>query len=124
MTGVVGISRARDDENVRPHGADVFDDLVDDARGVDGDDNAGRLGETAGFEETRIGGVAVIDIVTVAAVASHGRRIGVGGDIGNAMLPQQRAHDLADAAIADHDCVLLSARRPGDQFRIDGFPRR
>ena len=33
MPGVPFVSRARNDQNVRPHFADMLDDFVDDARG-------------------------------------------------------------------------------------------
>ena len=36
---------------------------------MDGDDDAGRLGKAAAFQELRIGGIAVIDVVAVAAIA-------------------------------------------------------
>ena len=47
--------------------------LVDQIAVVDGDNDAGGIGQAADFEKFRIGGVAVIDVVTVAAVVRHGR---------------------------------------------------
>ncbi len=124
MTGMIGVARARDDENVGPHCAYVFNDIIDDARGVDGDDDSGRRGKPASFEKTRIGGVAIVNIKTLAAVTSHRQGVGIGGDVGDAVLPQQRTYNLADTAIADHDRMLLPAGRAGGQFGIDGFARR
>ena len=53
---------------------------------MDGDDDSGRVGETASFEKARIGRVAVIHIVIVAAIVSDRQSIGIGGNIGDAML--------------------------------------
>jgi len=66
MPRVPFVPRARYDQNVRPQLPDMLDDIVDDARGVDGDDDS-RAWRDAGLEKTRIGRVAVINVVIVAA---------------------------------------------------------
>jgi hypothetical protein len=124
MTGVIGVARARDDENVWPHRPHVLDDIVDNAHRVDGDDDTRGRRQTAAFEESRIGRIAVIHVMALAAVAGDGQGVGVGGDVGDTVLPQERAHDFADPAVTDDDRVLLSAGRPRRQFRIVGLGRR
>ena len=68
--------------------------------------------EPADFEKLIVAGVAVIDLMAVAAVARHRRGVGIGGDKGNAVLLEQRADDFADAAIADDDGMFLPGARP------------
>ena len=57
-------------------------------------------------------GIAIIDVVAVAAVARHGGRVEIRSDVADAVFLEQRAHDFADPAIADDDGMALS-RRPG-----------
>ena len=66
---VIGIAGARNDENVRTHGADVRHHLVDQPRRVNRNDDASRLGKPAGFEKLRIGGVAGVDVMALAPIA-------------------------------------------------------
>ena len=60
MPGVLLVSRPRHDEYVGPQLAYMFDNVVNDASGVDGNDNSRRLGETACLKEARIGRIAII----------------------------------------------------------------
>ena len=48
---MIGVARARNDENVRTHRAHVLNDLVDEIARVNRDDDAGRGREPAGFEK-------------------------------------------------------------------------
>ncbi len=75
MTRMVGVPRPRDDDHIGAHGAHMLDHVVDQVMGMDRDDDAGGAAKAADFEKFRIGGVAVIDVMTVAAVARHGRGI-------------------------------------------------
>ena len=44
------------------------------------------LGEAAGLEKARIGRVAIINVMIIAAVAGDRQSVGIDGDIGNAVL--------------------------------------
>ena len=123
MAGVRGVARPRDDEDIGPQRADMRHDVVDFALGMDGDDDAGRMCQSAGLEEFRVAGVAVKHLVPLAAVAGHRRGVEIGRDIGDAVLLQQRADDLADAAVADDDRVIAPAGRADGEFGSDGRGR-
>src|SRR6202522_1191981 len=107
MPRVTFVAGARHNENIGAHSADMRDNLVDDARGMDGDDNAGGSGEAAGLQKTRIGRIAIKHVVTIATVTRDGGGVRVGDDVGNAVLAQQCAHNLSDTTVADNDCMPL-----------------
>ena len=107
-----GVTSSRDNENVGPHGTHMLHDLVDSALRMNGDDDARRLGETAGLQERRIGGVAIKHVMPLAAVTSDRGHIQIGGDGGNAVLLEQPAYHFADATVANDDGVVLGAGRP------------
>ena len=86
VTGMIGVAGTRDNEDIRPHLAHMRDHLIDLSRRVDGDDDACCCGKPAGLQKIRIGRVAVINVMSVAAIARDRRRVGIGGDIGNAVL--------------------------------------
>src|SRR5581483_9194265 len=125
MTFVPG---ARHDENIGPCGADMLNDLIDDACGVDGDDDTAGGGKSAGFQKTRISRIAIEDVVAFAAITRDGGGVRVGDNVGNAVLAQERAHNLADPAVANHDGMPLPAGGTYDNFGIDSLggrqPRR
>ena len=106
MTFVAG---ARHNENIGAPGTDVCDNHVDDARGVDGDDDANGGGETARLQKARIRRVAIKHVVSFAAITRDRGGVRVGDDVGNTVLAQQRAHDFPDAAVP-HDDGLPRAR--------------
>ena len=116
MARVIGVARARDNQYIWPQRAHMFDDVVDQMMRVDGDDDSGGIGEAANLKELLVGGVAVLAVVAVAAVAGHPRGVGIGGDVGNAVLFQQRAYHFADPAVADDDGVSLPPGRPHHQL--------
>src|SRR5580658_5519917 len=65
--------------------------------------------------------VAKKRVVTVATIARHSGGIDVGDDVGNAVLAQQRAHNLSDTTVTDNDGMPLPTYRTRAKFGIDSF---
>ena len=120
MTFVAG---ARHNENIGARGTDACDNLVDDARGVDGDDDANGGGETARLQKARIRRVAIKHVVSFAAITRDRGGVRVGDDVGNTVLAQQRAHDFPDAAVPHDDGLPASGCGVGGDFGIHRFAR-
>ena len=72
MAGMLGVARARDDENIGPHRAHMLDHVVDELRVWMVMMTPAAVARPQASRNRRIGGVAVINVVAVAAVARHG----------------------------------------------------
>ena len=88
MTGMIGISCARDDKNVRPDHSHMTYHLIDSVLGMDGDNDASRLQYAAGFEECRISRITVVNQMAFTAVTGDGGSVDIGRDVFDPVLPK------------------------------------
>ena len=105
MAGVLGIVGAGDDHHVgspRPHGAHH----VVDCRGIDGDDHSRRLVDAAALQEQRVGGIAEIDCAAQLAPTLDAGGVTVGHNVGNLVLVEHVADELAHPSVTDDDHPL------------------
>ena len=90
MTGMIGVSCARHDKNVRPDYAHMTYHLIDSVLGMDGDNDASRLQYAAGFEERRISRITVVNQMAFTAVKPPLKTWGAG-------IERSRRHPVAFA---------------------------
>ena len=121
MLGIMGARHDHDVGAARPHRPHH----VVDHRGVDRDDDARCLVDAAALQVDRVAGIAVVDRATEVAPTLDEGDVLVGGEIGDLVLVEQVADQLADAAMAhDDDTLGMVVRRqhgrgrPRWRFRI------
>lgn len=123
MTGMIGISRPRNDQDVGSDSAHTLNHSVDVALGMDCDDDTSCFLQLALLEKSQIRSISVVNQVTFSTITSNTEGIVINSDIRYAVLLEQRAYDFPDAPITDHDYMFLAGGWLDGQFGID-CPRR